>query len=126
MEVIEELTELNQNKTFKLDMNNNKMVGTCTDLEALKMSVYCILGIAKDKYPIYSFEYGSRLEELIGEPIPIAVALLEYYIKEALTKDDRIIDVTDFEYNVERNKVYASFTVVSDLGEFNAESVVNI
>lgn len=107
-------------------MNNNKMVGTCTDLEALKMSVYCILGIAKDKYPIYSFEYGSRLEELIGEPIPIAVALLEYYIKEALTKDDRIVDVTDFEYNVERNKVYASFTVVSDLGEFNAESVVNI
>lgn len=116
----------NQHKTYKLNMETNRIVGKCDGLEALKMTIYCTLGIAKDKYPIYSFEYGSQLGELIGEPVQFALAKIETYVKEALLQDDRISEVTDFDFEVKGHNVSVSFTVVSKYGDIITESEVTI
>lgn len=113
-------------KTFKLIYETNRISGFCDGLDALKQTIYCRLLIPKDRYPIYHYTYGSELDTLIGESIYFAIPKIEHYIKETLLEDDRITDVIDFEHDVQSHKVHTTFTVVSDLGNVTAESVVNI
>lgn len=113
-------------KTFRLIYETNRISGFCDGLDALRQTIYCRLLIAKDRYPIYHYTYGSELESLIGEPIYFAIPKIEYYIKEALLQDDRITDVVNFEHKVGNHSIYSTFTVVSNLGDITIESVVNV
>ena len=113
-------------KTFNLIYETNRISGFCDGLDALKQTIYCRLLIPKDKFPIYHYTYGSELETLIGEPIYFAIPKIEYFIKDTLLEDDRITDVIDFEHEVDSHTIHSTFTVVSNLGNVEAESVVNI
>ena len=53
-------------------------------------------------------------------------AVLPSRIKEALTMDDRIEDVTDFDISVKKKNVFAKFTVVTADEDLEIETEVNI
>jgi len=126
-ELVRDLEDrIEPSKTFKLIYETNRISGFCDGLDALKQTIYCRLLIPKDRYPIYHYTYGSELETLIGEPIYFAIPKIEYFIKQTLLEDDRITDVIGFKHEVGYRQVHTTFTVVSDLGNVEAESVVSI
>ena len=47
---------------------------------------------------------------MIGQDVDYICAVLPSRIKEALTMDDRIEDVTDFDISVKNKSVFAKFT----------------
>ena len=114
-------------KTYKLNIDNNTISGGYIDgLEALKQAIYKILNTERFDYLIYSWNYGIEIKNLIGTHISYAVPEIERVIKEALLQDDRIEDVTNFEFFVEKNNVTVKFTVTSKEGVAEIEKVVSV
>lgn len=95
-------------------------------IEAVKQAIYKILNTQRYKYLIYSFDYGIELDDLIGESIPFVCAELPLRIEEALLQDDRIMEISDFTFKVEGNKVHTEFTVSTIYGDITEELEVNV
>lgn len=110
---------------YKMALYDNFIAGKWDNLEAMKQVVYKILMTERYQYLIYSWNYGVELEDLFGMPVSYVVVELENRIKEALTQDDRIEDVFNFEFDIsKRHVVSAYFTVETIFGSFQAERTV--
>lgn len=116
------------NKTYKMQIDDNRIQGTITkDLEAVEQAVYKILNTERYKHVIYSWNYGVELNDLFGKPMPYVLPEIPRRITEALTQDDRITDVTDYDLSYTKDgAVLAKFTVVSIYGDFTEEVIVNV
>lgn len=121
---IEEVTE-QTSKTYYLNIEKNTIANFCDGIEAMKQTIYCILNTERFEHLIYSWNYGIELKHLIGENTTFVIPELERVIQEALLQDDRISEVNNFEFNVEKNSIIVKFTVTTTVGEFQAEKVVS-
>ena len=108
-------------------LDSNRIIGKCDTLEAIKQTVFKILNTQRYRYIIYSWNYGIELEDLFGQPVMFVCPEIERRVKEALMQDDRITDVTDFDFDISKRGVVAvSFTVHTIFGEIDEGMVVNI
>ena len=114
-------------KTYKLDFENNTIVGLTDELGAIRQAVALILATERAKFEIYSWDYGVEFQELLGSPLAaFAIAKAKQNIREALLQDDRISEVKDFVDTRDKDKVKLSFTVITDFGEIKQEAEVII
>lgn len=114
-------------KTWKLNLDCGQVRGIVDGKEAVRQAVYCILNTERYESLIYSWDYGVELEELFGEPIGYVLPELKRRITEALTQDERIADVRDFTFDIEKHGVVrAAFTVETVFGEIPVEKEVAI
>lgn len=108
------------------DEDESEIKGKTDGIEAVQQAVYKILNTERYTYPIYSWDYGIELNDLFGQPIPWVYPELELRITDALTWDDRITSVTDFQFDNVKNDVHAKFTVNTIYGSFEEELTVGI
>ena len=109
------------------DENDFDRISGYTDgIEAVIQAIYLILNTERYKFIIYSWDYGVELVDLFGKPIPYAMSELPRRINDALTQDNRIIEAKDFEFKHHRNKLFTTFTVVTDLGNVSVEMEVDV
>lgn len=114
-------------KQHRMDLDRNRIFGTCDNLEAIKQTVFKILNTERYKYIIYSWNYGIELEDLFGQPVRYACPEIERRVKEALLQDDRITAVDNFEFNFPKRGVVAvQFTVHTIFGDLNEEMAVKV
>lgn len=125
----EEITEVTYpSNTYRIALpeNSNRISGYVDDLEAVAQAIYLILSTERYEYLIYSWDYGIELVDLIGQPMPYVISELPRRITEALTMDDRIDDVIDFEFKQKGKQLYTTFTVVSNVGNLPTSMEVEI
>ncbi len=130
-EQVIDLTDLeieNQpSRTYKLDFERKRIGGMIDNEQAIMQMVMKILYTERYAYVIYSSQYGVELDRLIGQDYNFIVSDLERTITEALTADDRVIDITDFQINkIGIDKMEVSFTVNSIVGSANINTEVII
>lgn len=113
-------------KTFKLDVENKRIIDMVDGLEAVKQSAYCILYTERFEWLIYSWNYGSELKDLFGKSSGLVKAKIKKRIREALIQDDRISDVDSFFFDINERKLHVTFTVHTQWGEIEAEKEVSI
>lgn len=119
--------EEQSSKTYKMDIESNHIRGYTNGIEAVKQAVYKILNTERYQYIMYSWDYGTELLDLYGQPVSYVCPELERRITEALTWDDRIDDVSDFEFDTSvKGIVHVSFVVHTVYGNIEAEKEVNI
>lgn len=112
--------------TYKMNLERELVQGYTDDLEAIKQAIYKILSTERYQYVMYSRNYGIELLDLFGEPISYVCPELERRISEALTWDDRIQSVDNFEFSAaKKGEVHVSFTAHTVFGDVNAERTVN-
>lgn len=110
----------------KMILDGNRIINKCDKLEAMKQVIYKIIMTERYKYLIYSWNYGIELADLFGEPVYYVVPELERRITEALTQDDRIESVTDFDFDIsKRGVVVVKFTANTIFGKIDAERAVS-
>lgn len=114
----------NENSTSPVYLN--KVSGYTDGIDAIKQTIYFILGTERYEYLIYSWDYGIELQDLFGKPMPYVIAEIKRRITEALTMDDRITDVVDFQFERNREVLHVTFLVVSTLGNIPTELEVDI
>ena len=103
----------------KMNLSDSFIASKCDGKEGLKQAVYKILSTERYENVIYSRNYGVELKDLFGQPVKTVISLIESRIKEALLQDDRITDVNGFIFDTsQKHKVSVTFTVHSELGDF--------
>lgn len=100
--------------------------GMVDGLEAVQQAVALALTIPRYQHLIYSWNYGSELDTLLGKPTALAVPEIKRLVAEALAQDDRILGVDDFSFTVEKNAVLCRFTVNTRFGSFSTQTEVTI
>ena len=130
-EQVIDLTDLeienHPSRTYKLDFERKRIGGMIDNEQAIMQMVMKILYTERYAYVIYSSQYGVELDRLIGQDYNFIVSDLERTITEAITADDRVIDITDFQINkIGIDKMEVSFTVNSIVGSANINTEVII
>lgn len=112
------------NLTYKC--NDYQIAGRVDDLEAIKQSIEHILSIERYAYLIYDDNYGVELEKYIGQDFSFLEATIEDTLKEALTQDDRIVDVvvTDIREEMAKQDMIDKTRVYKFLQTHNQEEIV--
>lgn len=113
--------------TYKMVVEDEKVVGTVDDIEALKQAIYKEINTEPD-FIIYE-NYGVKKTDLFGKPKEFAFVKLCKRIEDALTNDDRILKVYDFFYHKELSKnsdLCMSFTVDTIFGEIRFKGVLEV
>lgn len=113
-------------KTYKIDLDKDKIRGYVDEIEAIKQAIYKILNTERYKYLIYSWNYGIELADLFGEPIPYVYSEIKRRISEALTQDDRIDSVDAFSFENKKGIVSATFTAHTIYGDIESEKEVAV
>jgi hypothetical protein len=88
------------------------------DEEAIKQTVFKRLNTARNRYSIYSSDYGSDIEEIIYEDLPYdyLTKALQDEITTCLLIDERIKDVTNFVFDKTNDELNVQFTVSTYTG----------
>ena len=112
--------------TYKINLASELIRGYTNGREAMKQAIYKILNTERYQYVMYSWNYGIELLDLYGEPVSYVCPELERRITEALTWDDRIQSVDNFEFNIsKKGEILVTFTAHTVFGDVVAEKVVN-
>lgn len=112
--------------SWQLNNDMTRVGEQVSGIEDVKQCVYFMLNTERDQYIIYNWDYGIELVDLIGQPMWYVIPEIELRIKDALEWDERITDVTDFEFQQSHGKLKVTFTVHCDIDEFQAETEVAI
>lgn len=112
--------------TYKVQTNTSQNIvsGVIDGLVALQQSIYLMLSVEADQHIIYPYTYGLQTLDLIGKPSHYVMAVIPERIKETLLSDDRITDVSDFEFEIDGHRLTVKFTVHSIYGELEEETAV--
>ena len=113
-------------KTWCIDFNTNKVVSTSDGLEAVRQAAILTLATERYEYVIFSHNYGTELLYLFGESQPYVISEVKRRIEEALKQDDRITGVDNFEFKRNGRTLEVTFTVTTEVGQFNAETEVGM
>lgn len=112
--------------TYKMNLDTGQIQGYTGGLDAMKQAIFKILQTERYQYVMYSWNYGIETLDLYGEPVSYVCPELERRITEALTWDERIKSVNNFEFNLPRKGVvHASFIAHTIFGDIQTETEVN-
>lgn len=109
-------------RSFVFDFNTgqfklrNGIVQETSRIQAIKQWIELYIRVKKDKYKIYSSDFGTDLSDLVGYRLP-----REYQVSEIIRRLDdgikkncpNVVSITDWEFN---NGTF-SFTVTTNTGE---------
>lgn len=112
--------------TYALDIEHGRIRGMVDELESLRQSIYLILSVERYQYPIYSYNYGVELVDLIGQPKDFVMSEVKRRITEALTQDDRINSVDCWEFESTKNALIVTFTVHSIFGDIETKKEIDV
>ena len=113
-------------RTYKMNLEGDTTRGFTDELDAMKQAVFKILNTERYVHPMYSWNYGIETMDLYGEPVSWVCPELERRITEALTWDDRIDSVTDFDFDLsQKGVVHVNFVVHTIFGDVQSERTVN-
>lgn len=118
-------TELNYvsqpTKTFIIDWGSKQITGTGTGLPAMRQAVEIILQTERYKWQIYTANFGSELEGLVGQEYAYIEGDLPRRIADAFSVDERILGVENFDFTLlSGGRMRVTFdvsTVFGDLSE---------
>lgn len=126
--VVSEIEDTVQSsKTYRIDSFNGRITRKIDELEAIKQAVFKILQTERFENIIYDAIYGVELVGLIGKPKEFVKSDIERVIKEALSVDERILGIENFNIvdDVKEN-LKIEFKVNSIYGDIKLESEVTI
>jgi len=114
-------------RTCQVDFGRNIARGFSLDgLEAIKQAIFLKLNIERYEYSIYSWNFGSELQSLIGTPAPLVYVKIRNAISDALLSDDRIFRVHDFKFQRDGARVCVTFKVDTEEGLAEMEMMVRV
>lgn len=126
LNLINQLDEQMPSYTYNINRNTNRISGYIDDKDAIIQAIYLILQTERYESMIYNWYYGVEFDGLIGKQRDYVTSELQRVIREALTEDDRILEVSDFEITYTEDSALIVFLVETNIGDITVEWEVNI
>ena len=113
--------------SYKMKLEKERIERTVDGIEAVKQMIYKTLMTDRYRFEIYDWNYGVELDDLLGKPKEFVKAELPRRIEDALIVDDRVEEVTDFEFtDVDKTTLAVKFTVKTIFGDIEMDKEVKI
>lgn len=113
--------------SYKMKLEKERIERNVDGIEAVKQMIYKTLMTDRYRFEIYNWNYGIELDDLLGKPKEFVKAELPRRIEDALIIDDRVDEVTDFEFtDVDKTTLAVKFTVKTIFGNVEAEKEVSV
>ena len=119
-EVVEAGVSLKIPKEYEIDLSTGQLTGKIVEgVDAIKVWIYNALRTARYRYNIFSWDYGSELEELIGHSYSQEYLNVEAkrMVEDCILINENIISITGFSISLVNDKMNADFTANTLLGE---------
>lgn len=82
--------------------------------------------VEQQEHEMFDIDFGSKLNELIGETTPHVYAAIEAAIRECLEEDERIDEVSNFKFQNNMGNVIVRFDMTVDGEDIEMEEEVDI
>ena len=110
--------------TFLIDWESRQIAGMVSELAAMKQAVDIVLQNERFHWQIYSSDFGSELEELVGQEPDYIISELPRKVGEALLADKRIQSVENFTFeDLGSGAMLCRFDVITIFGTLEQEEV---
>ena len=112
--------EVTPSKTYRLDLNTGDVYAEFIDHEeAVHQAVVKLVKTARDRYIIYTSDYGCEIRDVLGRVYSKEYLDMEIprLINEAVLVDDRVEETTDYEIIIEGDELSISFKVLTTTGD---------
>ena len=109
-------------KTGIIDRNTMQVAYMDDGLEAVRQAVEIALDVERFRWTIYSANFGSELDELVGQDEALITAEIPRLVEGALSQDDRVVQVEDYVFTrTGPDSMHVSFTVRTVYGDLIEE-----
>lgn len=108
--------------SWYINKETNRIEGTVDGQAAVRQAVEIILHVERFRWQIYRPYSGMEWDGLIGQDPGYVGAELQRRVIDALTIDDRVTGISDYDYTVDGASLSAVFTVNTVYGSI-AESL---
>lgn len=122
--IVSEASKPTRTYYMRMSEDENRVRNYVDGKNAMRQLIFKTLQTERYEHPsIYSDNFGVEFHELIGKSAVYAVPEIERRIREALTWDNRVVDVTDFEFEVNKSNILVKFTAHTIYGDVAIENV---
>lgn len=108
--------------SWYINKDTNRIEGTVDGQAAVRQAVEIILNVERFRWQIYRPYSGMEWDGLIGQDPGYVGAELQRRVIDALTVDDRVTGISNYDYTVDGSSLSAVFTVNTVYGSI-AESL---
>lgn len=109
-------------KTWIIDRSTMQVACMDDGLEAVRQAVEIALDVERFRWTIYSANFGSELDELVGQDEALITAEIPRLVEGALSQDDRVVQVEDYVFTrTGPDSMHVSFTVRTVYGDLIEE-----
>jgi len=109
-------------KTWIIDRSTMQVAYMDDGLEAVRQAVEIALDVERFRWTIYSANFGSELDELVGQDEALITAEIPRLVEGALSQDDRIVQVDGYTFTrTGPASMHVSFTVHTVYGDLIEE-----
>lgn len=115
----EETEEYKEYAEYAIDENGNVLDYLVYGADACVIWATIALNIARERFEIFSDDYGNEVESLVGLSTDhdFVASEAKRMITECLTVNEHINGITNFEIEFENDKAYVNFTLDTEYGE---------
>ena len=114
-------------QTYAVDFENGVVQSSIDSIDAIRQSIIKILLTDRYAYEIYDGYYGNELFTLIGKPYEYVIIEIPRMIKDALLRDERILNVSNYKFKrTAIDSIEIEFDVETIYGKLNINSQVVI
>ena len=112
--------------SWYINKETNRVEGTVDGQASVRQAVEIILNVERFRWQIYRPYSGMEWDGLIGQDPGYVGAELQRRVIDALTVDDRVTGISNYEYTVDGNSLHATFTVNTVYGSFDESQEVTL
>lgn len=112
--------------SWYIDKQTNRITGTVDGLDAVRQAVEVILNVERYRWQIYQPYSGMEWDGLLGQDPGYVGSELQRRIIDALTVDDRVTGISDYDYTINGNALSATFTVNTVYGSIQETQEVSL
>lgn len=110
-------SETSPGLTYRMDWEQKRISGRVDGLEAVKQAALKVLQTSRYEHLIYSPDYGTEWNLVLGQDRLLARPELRRLVSEALLQDERIQELRDVEIVWNGDTVSFSCTAVTIYGD---------
>ena len=112
--------------TWIADPVTRRIRGRGDGWEAIRQAVEIIVSVERFKWQIYTPNFGTDYDGLLGTEPGYAASELQRRLEDAFLPDNRILGMKDFTWSFSGVSLSASFTVRTVLGDVESGLEVNL
>lgn len=123
----DDLIRPQETRTYAMDFRHKRIIGHTDDKDAVLQAIWKILSTRRFAHLLYDDQYGFDIMNKINSGLTRQYldSDIPKMVEEALLVDERVIGISDFQYEIkDKDSIYVEFIVSTIYGDERIKGVI--